>query len=308
MIAEKVCSRGDDLHKFTHLTSSIMASTTQNTSVVVNGNGSVFAGSVSEKIRDYSNFADTVDFSNNSPLNYHTRMMGGNDVVTLSDINVGGFSNKVNGNLGDDTFESKAGSTTRDFILGGSENDTIDLSNSAKGGDWQNGNFGKDTLTGAQGTDRMSILRGGADDDFITVLANSKHIVVGDLGQDNILMVGTGRIVCRTDNGAAAQNRDEADAILGFDGDDKLFIPGVNSINDLQVEQDGLSTYLKADSFTNGTTGMRYIAKFALADAAAVTGYLNGGQVIIGDTADNAYAALNPENFLNNPDLGGMFA
>ena len=84
-----------------------MASSTQNTSIVVDGNGSIFAGAVSEKIRDYSNVDDTVDFSNNSPTNYHTRMMGGNDVVTLSDINVGGFSNKVNGNLGDDKFESK---------------------------------------------------------------------------------------------------------------------------------------------------------------------------------------------------------
>ena len=308
MIGEKVCSRGDDLHKLTHLTSSIMASTTQNISVVVDGNGSVFAGSVSEKIRDYSNVDDTVDLSNNSPLNYHTRMMAGNDVVTLSDINVGGFSNKVNGNLGADEFTSKVGSTTRDFILGGSEGDTINLSNSASGGDWQNGNNGDDFITGSKGVDKMSILRGGADSDFITVLADSKHIVVGDLGQDNIVLVGTGRVVCRTDNGAAAQNANEADAILGFDGDDKLFIPGINSVNDLQVEQVGLSTYLKADSFTNGTTGMRYIAKFAFRDAADVTGYLNGGQVIIGDTADNAYAALKPENFLNNPDLGGVFA
>ena len=275
--------------------------------MLVDGNGSVFAGSVSETIRDYSNVDDTVDFSNNSPTNHHTRMMGGNDDVTLSDINVGGFSNKVNGNLGKDKFESKVGSMTRDFILGGSEDDTINLKNSARGADWQNGNNGNDTIVGATSM-TMSILRGGADDDFITVLPDSKHIVVGDLGKDSILVGGVARIVCRTDNGAAAQNLQQADAILGFDGNDKLYIPGIDSLNDLQVEQVGNNTYLKADAYTNGTTGMRYIANFLFRDEAAVTGYLNSGQVIIGDMADNAYAALTPENFLNNPDLGGMFA
>jgi hypothetical protein len=286
-----------------------MASTTQNISVVVDGNGSVFAGAVSEKIRDYSNMVDIVDFTNNSPSTHHTRMMGGNDVVTLSDINLGGFSNKVNGNLGGDTFQSKLGSTTRDFILGGSENDKIDLLNSVSGGDWQNGNNGEDTIYGAQSVDRMSILRGGADDDVIGIKAGSKHIIVGDLGQDDIHITGaTGRVVCRTDNGAAAQNIGESDRIFGFDADDKVFVPGVNSIDDLWASQIGGDTYLKADAFTNGTTGTRFIAKFENRTWADVNGYINSGQVVIGDTADNAYAALTPENFLNNPDLGGMFA
>ena len=285
-----------------------MASSTQNTSIVVDGNGSIFTGAVSEKIRDYSNVDDTVDFSNNSPTNYHTRMMGGNDVVTLSDINVGGFSNKVNGNHGNDTIKSKIGSTTRDFILGGSEDDNINLKFSARGGDWQNGNNGNDTIIGASSR-TMSILRGGADDDSIQLANGSKHILVGDLGQDELLVGGaTGRIVCRTDNGAAVQNIGEADEIVGFDADDKVFIPGINSLDDLQIQQVGANTYLKADSFTNGTTGSRYIVQFHGNNALDVRGYINGGQVIIGDTADNAYAALNPENFLNSPDLGGMFA
>ena len=285
-----------------------MASSTQNSSIVVDGNGSIFAGAVSEKIRDYSNVDDTVDFSNNSPTNYHTRMMGGNDVVTLSDINVGGFSNKVNGNHGNDTIKSKIGSTTRDFILGGSEDDNINLKFSARGGDWQNGNNGNDTIIGASSR-TMSILRGGADDDSIQLANGSKHILVGDLGQDELLVGGaTGRIVCRTDNGAAVQNIGEADEIVGFDADDKVFIPGINSLDDLQIQQVGANTYLKADSFTNGTTGSRYIVQFHGNNALDVRGYINGGQVIIGDTADNAYAALNPENFLNSPDLGGMFA
>ena len=37
-------------------------------------------------------------------------------------------------------------------------------------------------------------------------------------------------------------------------------------------------------------------------------GYITSRQVIIGDMADKAYAALTPENYLNNPDLGGLFA
>ena len=297
----------DNLLRFSFLFST-MASTTQNTSILVDGNGSVFAGSVSENIRDYSNVDDTIDLSNNSPSNCHTRMMGGNDVVTLSDINVGGFSNKVNGNLGSDVFESKVGSTTRDFILGGSESDTIDLSNSVRGADWQNGNNGNDTIIGANSR-TMSILRGGADDDSIKLVRGSKHILVGDLGRDELDVGGaTGRIVCRTDNGAAVQNIGEADEIFGFDADDKVFIPGIENLDDLQLEQVGRNTYLKADTFTNGTTGSRYIVEFHGNDALEVRGFINSGQVVIGDMADNAYAALTPENFLNSPDLGGMFA
>ena len=191
-----------------------MASSTQNTSMLVDGDGSVFAGSVSETIRDYSDFIDDVDLTNNSPSNHHTRMMGGNDIVKLSDINVGGFSNKVNGNLGEDKFTSKVGSMTRDFILGGSETDIIDLSKSASGGDWQNGNNGVDYIIGATSM-QMSILRGGADDDFILIDVDSKHIAVGDLGRDVINIAGNGaaRIVCRTDNGAAVRNFVEFDLL-----------------------------------------------------------------------------------------------
>ena len=280
-----------------------------NSSVIVNGGGVPFAGSKSSSIRDYSDFADTVDLTNTSPSNYHTRMMGGNDVVTLSNINTGGFSNKVNGNLGADVITSKAGSVCRDFILGGSENDIINLSNSTKGADWQNGNNGDDQIIGATST-TMSILRGGADNDIITLLNGHKHIVVGDLGTDVVNIGGTGaaRIVCRTDNGAAVQNLVEADQIFQFDGNDKIYIPGINSTADLIVGQGNGYSFIKANKYTNGTEGMRFICKIYDRTKAQVEGYIAGGQVIIGDMADKAYASLTPENYLNNPDLGGLFA
>jgi hypothetical protein len=41
---------------------------------------------------------------------------------------------------------------------------------------------------------------------------------------------------------------------------------------------------------------------------AEVNGYIDAGQVVIGDTADNALASLTPANFLNDPNLGGIFA
>ena len=284
-----------------------MASTTRNVSVLTDGGDTTFAGTTSTTIRDYSDVADTVDLTNTFPSNYHTRMLGGDDNVTLSNVNLGGYSNKVNGNLGSDTIESKAGSITRDFILGGSEGDRIDLSNSTSGYDWQNGNNGDDTIIGANST-KMSILRGGSENDYIQINAGSQHIAVGDLGKDTINLVGVGRVVCRTDNGAAAQNIGDTDRILNFDGAfDKAYIPGVGSVGYLGIQQIGGSTYLSSKQFTNGTTGFRYIAEFVGRTADQVRGYINGGAIIIGDRADNALAALTPSNFLNNPTLGGQF-
>ena len=72
-------------------------------------------------------------------------MYGGNDIVTLSGILANGFSNRVNGNVGADQLFSAAGSLTRDFIAGGSENDLIDTSPAFNGGDFVNGQKGDDT-------------------------------------------------------------------------------------------------------------------------------------------------------------------
>ena len=108
-----------------------MPSPTRNLSIVIDGNGAVFGGSTSDQIREFSELADTVTLSTVVPSNLHTRMYSGNDIVTLSNVATGGFSNKVNGNRGDDQFVSQPRSTTRDFILGGRDNDSIDLTNSA---------------------------------------------------------------------------------------------------------------------------------------------------------------------------------
>ena len=288
-----------------------MATTTRNTSEVLSGDGVPFAGTTSTQIREYSNFSDTVDLTNNTPSNYQTRMYGGDDVVTLSNANTGGFSNRVNGNIGNDRFTAKAGSTTRDWILGGSEDDRIDRSAAAGGASWQNGNYGNDVIIGAingLAGAQMSILRGGADDDTIIVKGGSQHIVVGDLGKDKITLDGDGRVVLRTDNGAAVQNLNEADELINFVGGfDKAYVPGVANLADLKLLDTGGSTYMYADSFTNGTTGTRYIAKFVGKTKAQVQGYINGGNVIIGNAADTAYSLINPESFLADPNLANVF-
>jgi Ca2+-binding RTX toxin-like protein len=288
-----------------------MATTTKGTSNIIAGDGSVFAGITSQSIREYSNFGDVVDLTNNNPSNLHTRMLGGADVVTLSNANVGGFSNKVNGNLGNDTFLKTAGSTTRDFVLGGRENDVLNFAATSTGGDWQNGNQGDDVVIGATGATARSILRGGSGNDKITISAGSNHIAIGDSGKDTITIVGAanGRVVCRTDGDNAAQNKVDADEIVDFAGTlDKVYIPGINSITDLKRETVGADTWLKASAFTNGTSGTRYIVKFKDRTDAQVKGYMDTNRILIGVDADNALAALNPTTFLNDPNLGGLFA
>tara|TARA_Y100000589_G_C27087379_1_gene602384 strand:+ start:207 stop:1076 length:870 start_codon:yes stop_codon:yes gene_type:complete len=288
-----------------------MATSIKNTSEIIDGDGSSIAGgSTSIQIRDYSNFGDVVDLTNNSPSNLHTRMLGGADVVTLSNANVGGYSNKVNGNMGNDTFLVKAGTTTRDFVLGGRENDVINFAASTTGGDWQNGNQGDDVIIGAKNTAVRSILRGGSGNDAITIGAGSNHVAIGDSGKDSITVQGSanGRIVFRTDGDNAAQNSVEADEINGFSFlRDKIYIPGINAITDLTPETIGADTYLKASTFTNGTVGTRYIVKFVGNNNAFVQNAMDTGRVIIGADADSALAALNPITFLNDPNLGGLF-
>ena len=72
---------------------SIIASTIMNTSEIDAAEGSSLAGgALSDKIRDHSKFGDVVDLNSIIPGNLHSRMMGGADVVPLSDANIGGFS------------------------------------------------------------------------------------------------------------------------------------------------------------------------------------------------------------------------
>ena len=72
---------------------SIIASTIVNVSEIVAGEGSSLAGgALLDKIRDHSKFGDVVDLNSIIPGNLHSRMMGGADVVPLSDANIGGFS------------------------------------------------------------------------------------------------------------------------------------------------------------------------------------------------------------------------
>ena len=286
-----------------------MPSSTQNTSIVIDGLNAFFAGSTSAQIREYSNFGDIVNLAVNAPSNLQTRMYGGNDIVTLSNLAAGGgFSNRVNGNVGADTFTSVAGSLTRDFVAGGTEGDTIDLSNSARGADFTNGQRGDDIITGATST-VMSVLRGGSENDDITVPVGAQHIVVGDLGQDVIRLNGVGRVVLRTDNGNASLNPAVVDTITGFVGGfDKLYIPGVANLGDLTYTQSGTDVLLGATAFTNGTPAGSFIAKFDGKTVAGLAAELTPANTIIGAAAEAARAIINPTNFLNDQTLGGLFA
>ncbi len=165
----------------------------------------------------------------------------------------------------------------------------------------------------------MSVLRGGSGNNSITINAGSKHIAIGDFGKDRYVLNGIGRLILRTDDGVesgdpsgavqrnAAQNAAEADEIIGFTGGvDKAWVPGVGATGLLSAEQIGTDTYLKAQTFTNGTTGMRYIAKFVGKTKAEVEGFIVNN-ILVGATADQALAALTPNNFLADPTIGGIF-
>ena len=85
-------------------------------------------------------------------------------------------------------------------------------------------------------------------------------------------------------------------------------MPEINSTADLFVEQGNEFSFIKANKYTNGSQRMWFICNNYDQAKAQENGYITSRQVIIGDMADKAYAALTPENYLNNPDLGGLFA
>ena len=100
----------------------------------------------------------------------------------------------------------------------------------------------------------------------------------------------------------------EFDSIYQFDANGKIYIPEINSTADLFVEQGNGFSFIKANKYTNGSQRMWFICNNYDQAKAQENGYITSRQVIIGDMADKAYAALTPENYLNNPDLGGLFA
>lgn len=261
-------------------------------------------------VREFSDLADEVNLLAFPPSGPPFRMMGGDDVVILSNQVVGGWSNQVNGNLGRDRFTAQVGSLTRDLVRGGADHDTLDLSNSRGGGDWLNGNLGDDTITGGFGA--LSVLRGGAGQDVINVLAGSTHIVCGDTGQDTITLQGSGRLILRSDDvgsgGALERNAPlvaaEADRITGFGHKDRAYLPGVSRASDLMVEAAGADSLLRCSSFTNGTGGSRYLARFVGVSASELRQHISLGMLVTGESANRALAALTPDTFLADPGLG----
>jgi Ca2+-binding RTX toxin-like protein len=265
-------------------------------------------------VAEFSDFDDTVALAAFSTiLGQKTRMMAGADKVTLSNVIKGGYDNQVNGNLGGDIFNAVAGSQTRDFVLGGADSDTLDLGGATGGADWLNGNLGNDIIKAGNTSVGANILRGGSGDDVITG-SSSNDVLVGDFGKDSLTSsLGQNIFMMRTDDGLvdgvtqrnATQNATDCDVIQDYAGGfDRIAIAGVASFSDLVLTQAGGDVLISCSTFTNGTTGTRFIARViseTVANLQANT--VDGKGIIVGDRADAFLAALTPDNFLANADI-----
>jgi hypothetical protein len=95
-------------------------------------------------------------------------------------------------------------------------------------------------------------------------------------------------------------NPNEADRIVGFDGTDKIIIPGVASFSQLKffnANIGGNGVLIAADLDSNGTD--EYIG--------FVYGYNTGtinnpGLFVVGQTAQSFYDGISGDSFLQNPN------
>lgn len=263
-------------------------------------------------IVEFSDFGDVVSLANfTTILGVKTRMLGGADSVVLSNVlTTGGWNNEINGNLGGDFFTALAGSQTRDKVLGGRESDSIDLRAATGGSDWLNGNQGDDVIFSGNTAAGSNVLRGGLGNDKITG-GNGNDIIAGDAGKDeltsglgrNVFMMATNDI---TVDGItyqnATQNPGDCDVITDYSPTfDKIAITGIASLTDLVRAQVGGDVLISSSTFTNGTTGTRFIAlvkNTTVANLDAATAAGNG--LIIGARADTFFQNLTPENHLLN--------
>jgi len=274
-----------------------MASPTANTFVIA-----------PDGVAEFSNFVDTVSLSGFTAIQgVKTRMLSGGDIVTLSNVIRGGWDNEINGNLGGDSFFALSGSQTRDLVLGGRDGDNISVSGSSNGADWLNGNRDADTISAGRTTVGSNVLRGGGGNDQLFG-GSTMDILVGDFGTDRLRGNGGSDVfMMRTDDGIvdgivlqnATQNASDVDVIVDYSsGSDKIAIAGIASTSDLVLTQNGGNVLISSSSFTNGTTGTRFIAQVNNTTVATVT-----NDIVIGNRADNFLASLTPDNFLNNSSL-----
>ncbi len=280
-----------------------MASPTANTFIIA-----------PDGVAEFSDFDDNIALAAFSTiLGVKTRMMAGADKVVLSNVIKGGWDNQINGNLGSDLFTAVAGSQTRDLVLGGADSDSLSEVGATGGADWLNGNLGNDTLrSGGTAGGTSNILRGGAGEDVL-IGGSSNDILVGDFGKD-VLTSGAGSNVfmMRTDDGSvlglpgiqqnATSNSSDCDVIQDYVGGfDRIAIAGIASFSDLTLTQAGADVLISASTFTNGTTGTRFIARVVTDTVANIQANTVAGLgIIIGDRADNFLANLTPDNFLVN--------
>ncbi|MDM7936941.1 MAG: hypothetical protein QUV06_05735 [Cyanobium sp. CZS 48M] len=280
-----------------------MASPTVNTFVIA-----------PDGVAEFSDFDDNISLSSFSTiLGVKTRMLAGADKVVLSNVIKGGWDNQINGNLGGDLFTAVAGSQTRDLVLGGADSDTLSEVGATGGADWLNGNLGNDIIrSGGATAGQSNILRGGAGDDQL-IGGSSDDILVGDFGKDSLTSsTGKNVFMMRTDDGTvlnlpgiqqnATSNASDCDVIEDYAGGfDRIAIAGIASFSDLTLTQVGADVLISASSFTNGTTGTRFIARVVTDTVANLQANTAAGLgIIIGARADNFLADLTPDNFLVN--------
>ncbi|QEY32657.1 calcium-binding protein [Synechococcus sp. RSCCF101] len=250
---------------------------------------------------NFSDLADSIDLEAFPDLlGQPIRLLSGNDRVTGADVNVAGYANRVNGNLGsDDLF----GSVFRDFYRGGKEEDELFLRAEA---DFGNGNNGDDDVYGEAGND---LIRGGRGDDELYG-GEGSDILIGDFGQDELVGGGgADRFVIRTDSRLVdgvtlsnlSANPGEVDEIEDFDvaSGDRIVMPGVSSRDQLTIAAFEDDSAIISVDFVSGSLFAAVVDDVNAADLQSVA----GSAILIGATADSFLSQTNPDAFLANPDL-----
>lgn len=135
------------------------------------------------------------------------------------------------GNEGDDNLDGGRGNDT---LLSGRDNDEL---SGGDGDDILSGDIGSDVLRGGDGEDILfgnvddDTLFGGNGNDFLfggegddTIYGEvGNDVLSGDRGAD-VLIGGTGQNIYVIDINSGGPNIEDADRILGFDTDDKIFL------------------------------------------------------------------------------------
>ena len=176
----------------------------------------------------------TVVGANTQTVNSTIRGLGGNDTITLSNVQ----SSSINGNTGNDQINT--GAANRIFssatVLGGQGTDTMTFTVDGSG-NIINGNRGADVMTvgaGANNSLASSTIFGGQGNDVITTTANNidGNIINGDLGDDTLVDGAGSNDVYNGGEGAdAITSTAGADTLSGGAGIDVFTIGNGTAVN-----------------------------------------------------------------------------